>query len=193
MVHNMAQKIATKMINMNIVELDDRECYIYGLELLLSKMIVLSVIALIALITHLLIPSIIFTFLYLLIRQYTGGFHCQTAEMCIFLSIIIYVIFAVVFKFNLIHSEISLLTASLASYIAIIAFSPLADANKEIDNDEVKKYRKISIFLGSTMLTAILCSFFMNAHSLFVSVSCPLIADAILLIIAILKKGREKL
>lgn len=193
MINHLAQKIATKMVNTNIVEYEDKECYIYGLELLLSKIIVLCAIALIALITQLIIPSIVFTFLYLLLRQYTGGFHCQKAEMCIILSIIIYIIFVSIFKFDLIHSEISLLTGSIASYISIVVFSPLADANKEIDENERKKYRRISIFLGSTMLIVILYSFFMNTHSMFVSVSCSLIADAILLIMAILKKRREKI
>lgn len=43
MISRMAQKLSKQMIDKNIVENEDEECYVYGLELLLSKMIVLSV------------------------------------------------------------------------------------------------------------------------------------------------------
>lgn len=191
MINHMAQKIATKMINVNIVESEDEEFYVYGLELLLSKAIVLFVIAVIAIVIQLIIPSIIFTFLYLLLRQYTGGFHCQTAERCIFLSIVIYLLFAAICKSDLTYANLSMLIMSFISYIAILMFSPLADANKEIDDEEKKKYRRIAIFIGSTMLVVTVLSFITNVSSLFVSVSFSLIADAILLIIAIFKKRRS--
>lgn len=115
MINRMAQKIATKMINVNIVESEDEECYVYGLELLLSKAIVLSVIAVIAIVIQMIIPSIIFTFLYLLLRQYTGGFHCQTAERCIFLSIVIYLLFAAICKSDLTYTNLSMLVMSFIS------------------------------------------------------------------------------
>lgn len=191
MINHMAQKIATKMINVNIVESEDEEFYVYGLELLLSKAIVLFVIAVIAIVIQLIIPSIIFTFLYLLLRQYTGGFHCQTAERCIFLSIVIYLLFAAICKTDLTYANLSMLIMSFISYIAILMFSPLADANKEIDDEEKKKYRRIAIFIGSTMLVVTVLSFITNVSSVFVSVSFSLIADAILLIIAIFKKRRS--
>lgn len=191
MINHMAQKIATKMINVNIVESEDEEFYVYGLELLLSKAIVLFVIAVIAIVIQLIIPSIIFTFLYLLLRQYTGGFHCQTAERCIFLSIVIYLLFVAICKSDLTYANLSMLVMSFISYIAILMFSPLADANKEIDDEEKKKYRRIAIFIGSTMLVVTVLSFITNVSSVFVSVSFSLIADAILLIIAIFKKRRS--
>ena len=85
-----------------------------------------------------------------------------------------------------------MLVMSLISYIVLFAFSPLADANKEIDDYEKKKYRNISIIIGSLMLVLTVLLFVINYHSLFISVSFSLIADAILLIIAIMKERREK-
>lgn len=64
MIDNMAKKIAVKMVRSKIVESEDEECYVYGLELLLSKIVVLSAIGIIAIIIKLIIPSIAFTFLY---------------------------------------------------------------------------------------------------------------------------------
>ena len=189
----MAQKLSKQMIDKNIVENEDEECYVYGLELLLSKMIVLSVIGIIAIITNLVIPSAIFTFLYLLLRQYTGGFHCKTAERCIALSVIIYIIFAAIYKSNFTYSDIIMLIMSVISYITVWIFSPLADANKEIDDNEKIKYRKISIFIGSIMFVVTILSFITNMNSIFVSVSFSLISDAILLIIAIMKKRRNEI
>ena len=192
MIDNMAKKIAVKMVRSKIVESEDEECYVYGLELLLSKIVVLSAIGIIAIIIKLIIPSIAFTFLYLLLRQYTGGFHCKTAERCISLSIAIYISFAIISKIGLKYLGLIMLVMSFISYIVLFAFSPLADANKEIDDYEKKKYRNISIIIGSLMLVLTVLLFVINYHSLFISVSFSLIADAILLIIAIMKERREK-
>lgn len=191
MVNNLARIIATKMVNKKIVENEDKECYIYGLELLISKVIVLSIIFIIAIGIKLIIPSIIFTFFYLLLRQYTGGFHCQTAERCICLSIVIYIIYAYICKCELNNHFIIIFIMSVVSYISILVFSPLADANKEIDDYEKDKYRKIAIILGSIMFVIEILSFILNYHYIFVSIAFSLLADAILLVIAILQRERR--
>lgn len=194
MIGSIAQRITAKMVELKIVDSADEDCYIYGLELLLAKSVVIATIFVISIIIDAVIPSLLFTFLYILLRQYTGGFHCQTAEKCILLSILIYVIFAIISKTDILYKHfVVTISILVVSYIVILIFSPLADANKEIDEDEVIKYRKISIYIGSAMLFVTIISYITGARSIFTSVYFSLIADAILLLIAIIKKRRKRI
>lgn len=191
MVNHLAELYATKMVAEKIIDMDDKECYVYGLELLLSKIIVLSIILVIALITGTIIESVIFTFFYLFIRQYSGGYHCKTAEICMMVSVFIYLLFLTIIRLNVLINSF-MIAISVISYFIILLYSPLADANKEIDDKEKKKYRIISFIIASVMMIMIVICFFTNTRGVFISVSCSLIADAILLLLAILKKGRKE-
>lgn len=192
MVNHLAETFATKMVIKKIIDIDDKECYVYGLELLISKIIVFGVILVISIITQTIIPSIIFTSSYIFLRQYSGGYHCKTAEMCMLVSIFIYLIFLITLKLSLLYLDIYLLGLSAISYFIVLLFSPLADANKEIDDDEKKKYKTISLIFASIMMLTIVICFFINIHFVFISVSCSLIADAILLLMAIIKRRRKR-
>lgn len=192
MVNHLAETFATKMVIKKIIDIDDKECYVYGLELLISKIIVFGVILVISIITQTIIPSIIFISSYIFLRQYSGGYHCKTAEMCMLVSIFIYLIFLITLKLSLLYLDIYLLGLSAISYFIVLLFSPLADANKEIDDDEKKKYKTISLIFASIMMLTIVICFFINIHFVFISVSCSLIADAILLLMAIIKRRRKR-
>lgn len=192
MVNHLAETFATKMVIKKIIDIDDKECYVYGLELLISKIIVFGVILVISIITQTIIPSIIFISSYIFLRQYSGGYHCKTAEMCMLVSIFIYLIFLITLKLSLLYLDIYLLGLSAISYFIVLLFSPLADANKEIDDDEKKKYKTISLIFASIMILSIAVCFFLEIHFVFISISCSLIADAIFLLLAIIKKRREE-
>lgn len=95
-----AKDISLMLIANNIITFENREAYSYGIELFLFKTSLYIIVGVIALITHTLIPSIIFVVSYTLLRQYNGGYHCKTAEMCMIVSILMYLIFLLLYKLD---------------------------------------------------------------------------------------------
>lgn len=92
MFKTLADESAHLLISHKIIDEENREAYTYGLELFFEKAFLYALISIIAILTNTLLFSIVFIVTYKALRQYTGGFHCKTAEMCLVISILIYLL-----------------------------------------------------------------------------------------------------
>ena len=163
---------------------NSRKCvHGYGLELLISKIIITSIIVLCGLLTDSLLVSILFSGAFTFLRQYTGGYHCKSAEKCIVVSVLIYISFVIVYKLSSNHFSVIILVATVISLLIIILMAPIASENKPITHDDEKKYRIISRITATVLLIFTLCSFFAKLNIVFYTASWTLIADAILLLL----------
>ena len=78
--------VTMKMINLDIINCDDRDYYCYSIQLLFERTICISLILLLAGILHSLIEILSFLTVFILIRRYSDGFHCRTSLGCILAS-----------------------------------------------------------------------------------------------------------
>lgn len=81
--------IADRMIDLNIISSDDKDCYCYSVQGLLEKITCLTLIIVLAYIFHSLVGVIAFLVVFMLIRRSSDGIHCKTAVGCFFASTII--------------------------------------------------------------------------------------------------------
>lgn len=81
--------IADRMIDLNIISSDDKDCYCYSVQGLLEKITCLTLIIVLAYIFHSLVGVIAFLSVFMLIRRSSDGIHCKTAVGCFFASTII--------------------------------------------------------------------------------------------------------
>lgn len=184
-----ADKLSLMLASNNIISDDDLEAYSYGIELFLFKGTFFLIVLIISLFTNTFISSAIFIVSYTLIREYSGGYHCKTAEMCLFVSIFIYLVLLMLCKFGLPQIENALFILSLLSIVPIIIFSPVENINKPLTESEKKKFRIAAVIIGLALLTAALLTFFLRINYIFYSISYALTADAVLII---LSQRREK-
>ena len=70
-----ASKIVARMMMANLISEKDAEEYIYGVQILLEKIISYSIIFLLALILNRLLEVFLFVISFSLIRKYSGGIH----------------------------------------------------------------------------------------------------------------------
>ena len=81
--------IADRMIDLNIICSDDKDCYCYSVQGLLEKITCLTLIIVLAYIFHSLVGVIAFLSVFMLIRRSSDGIHCKTAVGCFFASTVI--------------------------------------------------------------------------------------------------------
>lgn len=180
MFKNLADDAAILLITHHIVSEEKREAYTYGFELLFEKLFFYGIILIIALLTKTLIFSVLFMFSYKMLRQYTGGFHCKTAEVCLVVSVLIYLLVLLLYMLDFDLAEFILSISAMVSLIIIFLFSPRESKNRPLENEEKKKYRTLSIIIATA--TAIIAVIFyrLNISLLFYSTSCSLTADVII-------------
>lgn len=187
-----AKDISLMLIANKIITFENREAYSYGIELFLFKTSLYIIVAVIALITNTLIPSAIFVVSYTLLRQYNGGYHCKTAEMCMVVSIFMYLFFLLLYKLDYGNTKIFFLISSCISFLPIAIFSPVENINNPLTVQEKRKYHIIAVIIAASFIAVVLFGYFFTIKNLFYSVSYSLTADAVLIILGLRRNKNEK-
>lgn len=122
-------------------EIEEFEIHQYGIEVIISTFINVSLLLLIGVITHTVPDAIMYFFLFMILRKFCGGYHCRTYFSCILTHISIYM-FYVIIKRLIDFENLYLVFLSLLSMI-ILAPVHL----RKLDESEYKKYKIISILI----------------------------------------------
>ena len=129
-----------------IIESEDEELYIYGLEIVQVKLIA----GILAFVLSIFIRTTLFLCLLLVflipIRKYAGGIHAKSKWVCLVISEAVLVIAELAYKFNF-YSEISNAIMLLLGSVMIIIKSPYESVNHRLTDGQRKKYRRISYVL----------------------------------------------
>lgn len=175
----------TKWITNNIkTNMEYDEIY-FAVKVILFTILHFGTIVLVSLIFHQLLNGIIFSFLYIILRSYAGGFHMNTSKKCYLFSLLIFTLVIVVMKGNYIflYKEIYLYIAFPIAFIIIFFLSPVDNKNKRLDNAEKSMFKKITriILLIYGLVFALMCYFeFISIASIIV---ITIILESILLLI----------
>lgn len=192
MYKNIADSLATLLSANKVIDINKQEAYSYGLELFLFKLTLYIIILTISLLTGSFLISLVFTASYMLLRQYTGGYHCKTPEACMLTSILIYTFMLFLYNLELNTPILFFFVIITISYLIIILKAPIENENNPLDIDEIKKYRIFSIII-STLLTALsILSFIFDFKEFAFPISYTLTADAVLLLITPRRKKNEE-
>ena len=192
MYKHFAESLATLLAANRIIDIDRQECYSYGLELFLFKFTLYIIILIISLLTNTFLISLIFTVSYLLLRQYTGGYHCKTAEACMITSIFIYVLMLLLYNVGICNYSVYLLICDLLSYLVILIRAPIENENNPLEISEIKTYRTVSIIVSSVLLVLCAVLHFFCLYKYIYPISFAMTADAVLLLITPRRKKNEK-
>lgn len=192
MLKNLAEDLAQILAANNIIKVEDCDAYRYGLELAISKTIMYTIVLIIALLTNTLLFSILFIGMYMELRQYTGGFHCKSAEMCLVVSALIYLIVLLLYLVNSINIKIILAMVSLIIPLLVLIFSPIESINNPLTKDEKKKYHYAATIVSLVLVFIMCVALLFNADVLFYASSESLTADAVLIILSLRRSKNEK-
>ncbi|MBQ7794424.1 MAG: accessory gene regulator B family protein [Clostridia bacterium] len=192
MLKSIAEEITVVLAANDVIKTDEMEAYNYGLQLLVPKVILYITILIVSLITNTIWVSFAFVVLFMTLRRYAGGFHCKTAETCLFFSFLIYLL--VLFGYDFIQRipQIGYGLSSLFSAIVVLTFAPIEDVNRPLEGNEKVQYRLKSMAALVIILVAELVSLVFQFKTLSYVSACSLTANAVLILLSQLRRCKNE-
>lgn len=159
MFRNLAEDIAFLLIKHKIVDIEQREVYIYGLEVILLNGGLLIAFLVISLLCGEMINFWAYMIFFLPLRIFSGGYHADTSECCFILSTIMYGISVTVTKFlPILYTDFYWQISGIIAVLVTLFFAPLINKNNLLNKSQKKRNRIIVyLLLIADLVFFILC------------------------------------
>ena len=184
MLKSIAEEVTVVMAANDIIKTEEMEAYTYGLELLIPKVILYVVILVVSLITDTFLMSVAFVILLMSLRRYSGGFHCKTAEICVIVSFLMYLLAIFGYEFVSFIPNMVYGVSTVLSSVIVLIFSPVEDKNRPLDETEKKLYRQKAMIALSFILILEVASLILEFRALSYLSACSLTANAVLILLS---------
>ena len=189
MVENLSRHIALWLIKSGILKDDNSELYIYAIQYLLLIINPTVILTVYCIATHNTWIGLIEVFSFLLIRKYSGGYHCQSSTACLIFSVIVLIIMA--WLSSVLKPSLFLISALIISDVELIIKGPIISINHTVSDLEKKYYHKclgvILLFLNIIIVITDLW----HLYSISSCISIVIIFCSLLHILCMTKKNRE--
>lgn len=189
MISKIAQKIVDALCVASIVNEEDRELYTYGFFVLVSRIFFFVVTIIWGIAFDILRESILFYFVFTIIRSYAGGVHASKEIICLILtSLSIFACIAIIWlqiHFRMMICPIILL---VVSSIIVFLLCPLDTGEKQIEDSDRRKYKGISCVLVAAILVASFWSLHLGMMWMLYLCAVALGLESVLLILGKIKR-----
>lgn len=183
MFHNLAVDIAFLLIKNKIVDIKQRDVYVYGLEVILLNGSLLIVFLIASLLCGAMINFWAYLIFFLPIRIFSGGYHAKSSESCFVLSTIMYGLsIAITLFFPLLYQNWKWIIAGVISILVILVLSPMVNENNPLTESQQKRNRIIVCILLAADLVVFILSYNFNWR-IASNVLVFIVFDALLLLI----------
>lgn len=186
MENKLAKWICCRLRAKQVIDEEYEEVYVYGLELILSFLISTSIVLVIGFLFGQIISTLTFLITFILIRQYTGGYHANSYIMCKFCTVLSYVVSVLLANVCPV-SRLLFLALITIGCLLIWLFGPIENKHKPLTDQEKRKHKitALTLFVISSM-TGFVVSF--NAPLISNTIFYTLCAIIILMIIPLLER-----
>ncbi len=169
------------MIERRMISEDEKELYLYGIQLLSEKLLGLCSILLICVFTGRLLQGAVFYMAYSLLRKYAGGYHAGRFITC-YISSCLTVFICVMLSF-LPFAQITSLVLILISSPVVFVLAPAEHSAKPLEECEKHRYRKLTRIIAVCELCLFAVLYAFELYSLCFSMGCAfLLLSALLLL-----------
>ncbi|MCQ5167557.1 MAG: accessory gene regulator ArgB-like protein [Butyribacter sp.] len=151
------QNLIYKLVSDKIIEREEAEVYIFGLQQMLINIVNITVLFIIGICMHMIVETGVFVLSFIAFRKYAGGYHSKTQLGCFTLTNIVVLIALSVMKYMRINIYIYIGLYLFAAVI-IFLYAPIEAENKKLDSIERIVYRKraMIVLVFQTLLVAML-------------------------------------
>lgn len=183
-----SEDIVFWLVKNKIIEIDDCEVYIYGLEALLLNTTNIITALIISILTNTISHFMVFLTVFVPLRVFAGGVHAKSSMSCYIYTTLLYGITVFLVKLcPLIYRNLPMQILFVIVIITIIALSPQKNQNHELDEETILRNKIVSIVL--IILDSLIFIILYNLHNVTASSIIILImVIPILLILEILKQ-----
>ena len=143
MLEKYAIKITANLVENKVINEADSEVYSFGLKNGFIILLNLVITLLIGFILRMPLESLLFLLVFIPLRSCAGGIHASNNVRCMILSVIAVVLLLITANLivAIMSAPIIIAAASFCAFV-IYGLSPVQDANKPLDDDEIKLYKK---------------------------------------------------
>ncbi len=153
-------KIVNRMIRTNIIDIAQREEYLYSVQLLIEGITGYLLIGVTAAAMGIFVRTLMFMAAYATVRRYAGGYHCRTYTGCTILSLIVTIlsvtVVAQIMEKHILLSIIILLIS--AGYLIVVGAVNNPDMNwtrEEYHKMKLLSAKTVCIWLGILAVLAV--------------------------------------
>ncbi|RKM53913.1 accessory regulator AgrB [Butyrivibrio sp. X503] len=163
----LSKKLTDYILEKNVIDKENYEIYKYGFESFLETAFCFASVLVIAAFMHAIPQALFFSFFFLMMRSYTGGLHLKTFKACYVSSCLILVACILLVKNLTVNPYLSIAIYG-ASVLAIVLLGPVDHPNKQVDEEDNKRFMFRSyIILAISAVTAVILFIIKNHSYLF--------------------------
>jgi accessory gene regulator B len=191
MLRAMCEDVSFVLVRNRIISEDDREVYIYGLELMLNSLLVVGTIVALGVLLDRVLVTGVFLVVFCSIRSYSGGYHANRYWKCYCVGCFSYLSVIIIIHSTLVvHVKIDSLIFLAISYIGIFCIAPLNSAKNPKSQEEMNKNNITTKVLISVYTTIAVIGIFVypQVMDLWFTIACTQLVVTIFLIINILQR-----
>lgn len=179
MIDGICRRITQNLLEKNIIEFEDHEIYMYGLQLFISTIFKGAGIYAIAYGLGWIKEVTVFLIAFGILRTYAGGYHSSTYFKCFILTVVTMLASITMAKYITIHySYFITLPMLVISALLIFKYAPVDTPNKPLSVAECKIYRRKSIMVIILESLTIISAYILKRDLI---IYCNIAAIAILL------------
>ena len=167
--NTVADSITNVLWEQGFIKDTDIDKCAYGLDIIISSAFEIISILVISVFLHNFLETVVFFGCFIPLRIYAGGYHAKTRLRCLFVSIIVYMIFTTIIYITpaKVYFKLCLLL-SFISLVVVFVLAPIIHSNKNVNKIEKRYYRKKSLIVCFTETSMILILVLMLSKNRFV-------------------------
>lgn len=182
MIYNLSVRLAERLKAHGYLQDAEKEIVAYGLFSLISKLMYAVICLAVGFCLKLPLESMLFYAAFLLVKKYGGGFHASTEGRCMIISTLS-ILLAVGFIYAALSSAVATkvaIAAAVPAALVICLLSPVAAKEKELSEEEGKRYKKYSLLITSAVLAAAITAFALGFHRISTPLCAALVLECVL-------------
>lgn len=194
MLKNIAEDITLIFLKNQIIDMKDRDTYIYGFEVVLSSFIVTGTLLMLGVMLREVLLTLVFMVVFVSLRTFVGGYHSDRFRICLVISIALYL--GGLALNNLVAEStkpVIGMVLVMAAGIVIFLFSPKEHKNKPLSFEEKQKNKKISRSLTVLIMILTAAGFYAGGkfHDICFIACLTVVSTAVLVIVQLVRGGTE--
>lgn len=146
MIAKISQQITDFLIRQNSISAYDEEIYRYGVEITISSLLNIFLVIILSVVTHNTFSGIVFLTVFIILRQFSGGYHATSYFRCNAVLVITYIAVLILSQYVTISFWVNCVLI-LTGAIAVILFTPVINIHKPLTKDECSKHKKNSLVI----------------------------------------------
>ena len=184
----MSNWLAEFLCKKGIVEPEDKEIYVYGYEMIIMTILGAIIVFTTAAFINRFLDAFVFFVVFVITRQYCGGFHAKTRLICTFSFIGCFIFVQLSSKIlEPIYSLPLHILIETPYLVTIIGFAPIINENKPLNYDTIISNRRKSIYISIIWIVISLALLVLNPLTASTA-ALTLLVIAALMIIEIIKR-----